>query len=151
MQEMTIQKVAELISNGLAIPTILLSLLVVFFWFNPAKSSIKSVVKTSEQWFILGVFIGFLGESLDNIYWTIAWSIQYLSLDIAPLVMEKGVFNNIPFRQVLGIIAAYCHVRSALQFRSEENHIGGLHKILAISIFFGFLFSVALIFTKFGL
>lgn len=151
MHEVTIQKIAELISNGLAIPTILLSLLVVLFWFKSAKTSIKAEIKTSEQWFILGVFIGFLGESIDNIYWTLAWTAQYLEWTIAPVLMEKGVFSNIPFRQGLGIVAAYCHVRSALQFRKEERHVGGLHYILAVSIFFGFIFSMALVFTTLGI
>lgn len=144
----TLQKTAELISNGLALPIILLSLAVIFLWFKPACHSIKNFLGTPEQWFILGVFCGFLGEFADNIYWTISWSLQYLEWQAASLFMERGVFYNIPFRQILGITAAYCHVRSALEYRKEQSKVQVINYLLLFSIVLGFIYSIALVLAK---
>ena len=113
-------KISELISNGLAMPMILLSLAVVILWFEPAKRNLKKFKGSPEQWFIIGVFFGFLGSFFDNIYWTIAWSLHYLEAETAANWMKSGVFSNIPFRQLLGIFAAYCHIKSALKYRKEH-------------------------------
>ena len=148
METISLQKTAELISNGLALPVILLSIAVVYLWFKPACNSIKKFAGTPEQWFILGVFIGFLGETVDNIYWTVAWSLQYLGLGAAPVVMEHGVFSNIPFRQIFGIVAAYCHIRSALEYRKSSEHSETLNYLLIFSIVLGFIYSIALVIVK---
>lgn len=146
--EITLQKTAELISNGLAIPMILLSFAVVYLWFKPAVKSAKGFQSTPEQWFILGVFSGFLGEFADNIYWTIAWSLAYLELEVAVEVMKAGVFANIPFRQMLGITAAYCHIRSALEYRKKTKYNGIVNYLLILSILLGLIYSIILIIAR---
>ena len=149
MEEINALKTAELISNGLAIPTILMSLCVVFIWLKPAFHSLKNRrIDSTEEWFIVGVFLGFIGETLDNIYWTIAWTFQYLEMPSAEHWMAHGVLANIPFRQFLGIVAAYCHVRSAMSYNKNSEHSDLFNYLLLVSILFGFLYSISLVFIK---
>lgn len=144
-----IQKVAELVSNGLAVPVIAMSLIVAIFWYKPAMLILKNknTFKSAESWFIVGVFFGFAGESLDNLYWTITWAMSYLDHPYTKDLQKYGVFANIPFRQILGIAAAYCHIRSAYVYihKKEANKTT---KFLMISIAGGVVFSVVLMLIK---
>lgn len=149
-----VYKALKLLSNGLAIPVLLLSLIVIIVWFYPAKETIRNFGKSPEHWFILGVFLGFVGEFFDNLYWTIAWTFHYLDHAKTSLLMNFGVFSNIPFRQLLGIIAAYCHIRSALEYKSlrsikkENNMLFKFNIFIAIIILLGVVFSSILYFIK---
>jgi len=118
-------KIAELLSSGLTITTIVLSVLVVTLWYKStqvvvAKAKRGKALKT-EDWFIIGVFIGFAGETLDNLYWLLPWSAAYLNLAVTDTLMQTGVYFNIPLRQGLGIVAAYCHIRSAMQYHNKDD------------------------------
>ena len=119
-------------------------------WFKPACVSLRKFEGTPEQWFITGVFIGFLGTFFDNIYWTIAWTMTYLGHPMASDITQYGVFSNIPFRQLLGITAAYCHVRSALEYKKEGKHVGLVNYLLVLSIVLGFVYSIGLIILKYS-
>lgn len=153
----TIHEAAKLLSNGLALPVLLLSLGVVLVWYEPAKKTISNFIKTPEQWFILGVFFGFVGEFLDNLYWTVTWTASYLNTEYASSLMKYGVFPNIPFRQGLGIVAAYCHIRSAMEYKKEFNKLEKesnkkiiyiINLLLIISIALGLVFSGILLHIK---
>lgn len=65
-------------------------------------------------WFILGVAVGFLGGLFDNFYWLIPWSCDFTRSEWREFWFSNGVYSNIPFRQLCGILAGYCHVRSAM-------------------------------------
>lgn len=142
MIEHDVQHIAELISNGLSVPVIILCFSVAALWFKPAVHALKPNGKptTAQQWFIIGVFFSFFGEIVDNLYWTVAWSVVYLDMPNWLSVVESGVFANIPFRQLLGIFAAYCHINSAYAFINNGEH-NKSNKILTFSIVGGIIFA----------
>lgn len=118
------QKIAILVSNGLTIATIILSLSVVFLWFPAAREAFRERQKKpweSEEWFIIGVFLGFIGEALDNTYWLLPWSAEFLNLPETQALIATGVWVNIPFRQIFSSVAAYCHIRSALSYHKKHD------------------------------
>lgn len=106
--DFNVQRIAELVSLGMTLPTLVLAGAVVYFW----SSSVK-VPKLAQEWFILGVVAGFIGSFLDNTYWFIPWTASFLELNQKSMLVDIGVFFNIFFRQGLGIFAAYCHLKAA--------------------------------------
>lgn len=119
---MDLIKVSALISNTLTVPTIILSIMVVYIWFKPSLEVIRSPHRTTEGWFIIGVSLGFLGEILDGAYWFLAWNFSYFGAEEQTQVMlEYGPFFNIFFRQLMTILAAYCHIRSAFSYSAEVS------------------------------
>ena len=105
--------VAEAISMGLTPATIILALAVIYHWWRTAISTVYAIEKDSVAWLILGVVISFIGQCGDNIYWGIAWTLHAIDSPEAEMWFNNGVYNNIPFRQTLGIIAAFCHLKAA--------------------------------------
>ena len=89
----------EFISLVLTVPTILLSLWVVAL-FGP---------------------IGFIGNFFDNIYWGIAWTVEFLNRDEPNDWFKYGVASNIPFRQLAGITAATCHIAAAIMLSRMQR------------------------------
>lgn len=136
---MTPQKIVELISSGLAIPTLVFCAIVVVLWKSAAFKIIKQQeIKTSQDWFILGVFFGFCGEFLDNIYWSFTWIFIFLNLPFQHDAAAFGAWANIPSRQILGIIAAYCHARSAVEYGCiTHEKTKRLNKMLKLSFIAG--------------
>ncbi len=138
------QRFAELLSSGLTVVTIALSSAVVYYWFESTKNIIQKKKKlNSENWFILGVFFGFLGETLDNLYWLLPWTSAFLVLPETEALMNFGVFVNIPVRQGLGTFAAYCHIRAAIKYHNRESEKA--NKILHYASLGGIAYSSALI------
>lgn len=150
-QELTtqtdIKNIFELISLGATWPTILTALLVVVLWYFPFLEAMKSKSKLSLHWFIIGVFVGFLGSILDNAYWFLAWSAVYLDSDWQDFLMYNGVYFNVFSRQLCGIIAGYCHIRSALE-HSESVSLRLLNWLFLLSAIGGVLYCVILILMK---
>lgn len=150
---MTIHEAGELISLGWTIPTLMFCLAVMLMWGKEVKSVFKKPNKnyTPHHWFIIGVFIGFSGEFFDNVYWGVAWCSEYLKLPGARTWFKNGVYVNIPFRQIMGTVAAYCHVRSALAYGVQYrglNNLEDLKRYLHTSITLGILFVLGLIYLK---
>ena len=137
------QQVSEVIGNGLSVAVIILSVVVVLMWRKPAIKVISDKAKDPQSWFIIGVFFGFLGESLDSLYWLIVWTMHYYDHDLTPRLMSAGVSVNIVTRQAFGIIAAYCHIRSALQYNSGKSIKAD--KLMAAAASAGLLYSIAMI------
>lgn len=143
-----IQKAAELISNGMTVSTIILSSVVIYLWRKSAQDLFVSRKKfTSDNWFIVGVFLGFVAQFFDNLYWLLPWTAKYLGLEEADSLVEFGVFINIPIRQTLGSIAAYCHIRAALQYHDHASN--DANKILFCAASIGLAYSVALILASY--
>ena len=101
--------VAELISLGLTVPTVILSAYVVVLFFPIAVYAMAERNKKQAEWLILGITIGFMGSIVDNVYWAVAWSASYLDLDCKDFLFTHGVYSNIPFRQLAGVMAAILH------------------------------------------
>lgn len=152
-------RVAEIASLTLTIPTIVFGLMVVWVWSQTAKSMRINPIKKSKssEWFILGVIIGFFGSTIDNIYWGISWSLHYIESDHANWWFENGVWSNVPFRQIAGLMSGICHIKSAIEFRKEFRLRDGkmtdgqkfiLIKILLLCIAAGLVFCLALSLMK---
>lgn len=121
------QASAELISLVLAVPTILMSFIVVFLW---RKQAIKTIKKggpqTDVEYLITGITIGFVGSAFDNLYWGAAWTASFLRWESKDLLFALGVYSNIPFRQAAGMIAAYYHIVGSYSSIKER------HKVIAL-------------------
>lgn len=140
-------EVLELISLALTVVVIILSVEVVKQWFPSVRHSIahkKSL--TAEEWLILGVFVSFVGGSFDNAYWLTAWSSHYIdnTSSFTYTIMNNGFLANIPFRQLAGIFAAFCHLNAAVLYTTDgRKH---LKNVMTIAIFLGLSYSLLLLF-----
>lgn len=105
----SIRTIVELQSLALTLPVLLLCLLVVGECI-PSLRSAKP--QTQMRWILLGISIGFFGNMVDNFYWMIPWTANFLQLPITSDLVNFGVFPNLIFRQLLTMTAAYCHLRA---------------------------------------
>ena len=137
---------AELVSMALTVPTIVMSVYVVIQWRDGAGEAIRKRrdKRSVAEWFMLGVAVGFAGAALDNLYWGVAWSANYLELESANAIFLCGVYANIPFRQIAGLYAAYCHIRSAFAF-TECEKLKELKVVTIVSLAIGMCYAAALV------
>jgi hypothetical protein len=140
------QEIAELISLGMTFPTIVLALSVIYTWFPSARRAVKTDNPQAQDWFIVGVVAGFIGSALDNIYWFFPWSAAFLDHPAFVTLTNLGVFFNIFFRQGLGIVAAYCHLKAAEKTDSLKMKL--VNNLLLASNLLGLSYTVFLILTK---
>lgn len=106
------QTLVEGISLWGTFHTVGLALLVLKLWGKQALRILKTGPENSNDWFIIGVFFGFIGQVLDNSYWFVPWSLAYIEHPTTSVWIKSGVWFNIIFRQTMGSLAAYCHVKS---------------------------------------
>jgi hypothetical protein len=99
----------ELQSLAFTAPLLVLALLVVI---EALPALMAAPRYTPIWWMTLGIILGFVGGFSDSFYWSFPWSSHYLDLRIAQALNENGVFSNIIFRQLFGILSAYCHIRA---------------------------------------
>ena len=145
----SILKNGESISLSLGIPVLVFCLLVVIEWRKSFFDIIKKYPNcwTAACWFTVGVTIGFSGEFLDNLFWHIAWTLSYIDSPYKDPVFNMGVLPNIPFRQLCSLLAAYCHVRSAIVFFDVEQNsrrISKLNLMMVYSVLAGVVYTAAL-------
>jgi hypothetical protein len=74
-----------------------------------------------QDWFILGVIIGFTGQALDNTYWLVAWHLHFIHHPLAWIWFENGATANLPFRQGSGIAAGLCHLIAAHKYSQTRD------------------------------
>lgn len=140
----------DVISGGLTVLTILMGVLVLVHWIKPAVTALKSRRKiNSEQWLILGVVVAFIGQTLDNSYWLITWTAHYFDSEsiLTHWLFDNGPTVNLPFRQVCGIVAAYCHVYAAVMI--DEIKTQKFKMLVMISSIVGVIFSLGMVFLKY--
>jgi hypothetical protein len=87
---MEIQKISEAVSLGLTVPTIILSLAVVRAWGPRVWFAVQQGKMSEAQWLILGVSISFVGAFLDNLYWSIPWTLHYISSTTRRVLVPVG-------------------------------------------------------------
>lgn len=143
VEKLSIKGAAELISLGMTFPTVMLSIAVVVKWGPSAIAAWKARLRSSEQWFILGVFLGFLGSIFDNCYWFIPWSASYIGHDSADSLFGAGVYFNIFFRQGLGVSAAYCHLRAGAE--ADKRLVKLTNFLVAVSYVAGLAYCLVLV------
>ena len=140
------QEIAELISLGMTFPTVILAVAVVYTWLPSAREAINRDKPQAQDWFIVGVVAGFVGATLDNIYWFMPWSASYIDHHAFQTLTNAGVFFNIFFRQGCGIVAGYCHLKAAEL--SINPQLKGLNKLLVASNLMGIAYATLLILSK---
>jgi len=141
------QEVAELISLGMTFPTVILAIAVVYTWFPSAKEAFERQEKEAQDWFIIGVVAGFIGSTLDNLYWFMPWTASFLDDPWFEPLTNAGVFFNVFFRQGLGIVAAYCHLKAAEKSIYSSTRI--INTLLFASWAIGLGYSASLILLKY--
>ena len=143
---------AELVSNGLTVSLIILGFHVVNYWWPQTSAAYLKFKRgedlTSTEKLIVGIFISFVAVILDNLYWGLAWTFHYLEHPYASIMISHGFYPNIPFRQGLGVLAAYLHIVAYHQ----TNDGTGVDKAvlhLKISMIAGLVYSIALFSYRF--
>lgn len=144
---------AQLQSLAWTLPMIALCIIVVTKAFKPAKEANKKGARNSSEkmkWFLTGIFIGFLGNILDNTYWAFYWGAGYLQMqEPVDALISFGVFPNLVFRQGMTLLAAYCHIKA---FIPTENKLlaNKVHKIFISTIILGQGYILLLLALKYG-
>lgn len=139
-----LRNIGEVLSLGMTFPTIILALAVVYVWAPSVKRP-----KEANEWFILGVVSGFLGAIVDNFYWFLPWTASFLDLELKEFLFVNGVYVNIFFRQGLGILAAYSHLKAA-ELHSEKS-FKYVNLLLIFSSLLGVLYSSFILCLKIGM
>lgn len=142
----------ELISLAATFPGIYLAVVVLMHFLVPAYLKLWSL-KKSRDWLRLGIAAGFLGSTVDNAFWFIAWSVNFLGLPQADSVFQTGVFFNIPFRQGALILSAYAHIRAVL-LSDEESFKHTIETLNRHTLYFtlaGLFYAVGLLVWKYML
>lgn len=119
-------QIIEFLTLALCLPTIVTAVTVLSHWFPDAKEAYTtpSVFRSASQWLLLGIFVSFLGSAFDNLYWTVAWSADYIGAkDLRDFLFEHGSIPNLPFRQNAGIYAAYCHMKSYYVAKEKNSRM----------------------------
>jgi len=136
------------LSNGYAVTANYLSLIVVLVWFKPAMIVLKkwfyNAPILSYDLLIFGVWIGFVGEFLDGLYWQIAWTLHYYQSTIGANMVDNGMLINMFTRQSTGTLAAYCHIKSSLQYEGKE-YVANDHATKAVIM--GAAYAFVMMFT----
>lgn len=114
---------AELITLSMTIPTIVLGLCVLSRWGKPAWAAFKSRKLDSTEWFVIGVFIAFLGYVLDSLYWCIPLALSIFGIQHSCAAMQELLVYNLMFRQVAGLASAYCHLKAADLSSSRSSRL----------------------------
>ena len=133
---------------GLTVPTVVLAVAVVTVWSPAALRAIKrpGTERRGEDWFIVGVVAGFIGATLDNIYWAFPWTATFLESPLGWKLTSAGVFFNVFFRQGLGIVAGYCHLKAYAVDHTPKRR--ALAILLGGSSLLGGCYSSALLLLK---
>ncbi len=118
---MIFNETVSLISLSLIIPAVAFALTVIAIWGNDFFKRLKDD-KNPMEWLIIGIVIAFFGSVVDNLYWAFVLSYVYLSgHEISPDLELLGVSLNMLFRQICGIVAGYCHIRSYTQLKGNNT------------------------------
>ena len=138
------------LSLSLTPMTIAAASAVIYAFGNRAMSAFRKIPTSSQhtqiseqEWFVLGIVIGFVGGWIDNFYWGIAWSADYFNWTIRDSLFHNGVYSNLPFRQGLGIIAALCHIAFVFWMRDHVKS-DKIKFILVMGLITSIIFAIVL-------
>lgn len=143
---LSLRTLAELLSLGMTVPTVVLCLAVIWTWGPAAKLAWRAPSKTADQWFILGVALGFIGASIDSLYWSGYWTADYLRHDSAATFARFGLYANLVARQGLGMVAAFCHLKAATLSSAKPRKC--LNELLVASHVGGLLYCAVLVWMR---
>ena len=111
--------IATIVSLILSFPAVAVCLLVLFAWHAKYVEYCNAINKTPSLTLIAGVYIGFSGSLGDNLWWGIAWSLDFVNVNNSGSIkywrdffFHNGVYPNIFFRQAALWIAGVLHLRA---------------------------------------
>lgn len=139
----------ELQSIAWTFPVVVLCFFVVKESYKHVKNFLLGSLKEKKsfsrkmKWLISGIFIGFLGNLVDNFYWALPWSLNYLNDPHTKFLQDFGCFPNLLFRQIMTTVAAYCHIRAFI-YPNKQDCSKTLNAILIISLLGGQVFVTCL-------
>lgn len=137
----------EGVSLVLTSPTVWLAVGVIAIWWTHAFNAWKLQAKDRKayDWLIMGVCIGFLGSVMDNLYWGLAWTLDFLSWEpYRTSFFNWGALPNIFFRQGTGIAAAHCHIMSYLTHHRPDL-IPAYKSCAWLSLLFGIIWVMTML------
>lgn len=139
---------AALVSLGATVPAVTMSTYVIVEWAPKAYKSLlkQPKFKTSGDWLILGVVLGFIGYDGDSTYWAFPWTASYLNLDSQEVLFSSGVYFNVVLRQGLGILSAFCHLKASELAKNKSKKWA--FNIFSISTMVGFTCATILALMK---
>lgn len=110
-----------LLSLGLTPPAIVASIVTAWKWRHDHTAYMRSENPTAAQTINAGIFRGFVGAFVDNLWWGFAWSFDYLGME-GPrnFFFTYGVFSNVFFRQIATTWAGSLHIRAEAMSISGE-------------------------------
>lgn len=97
--------------------------------------SVKLRPDTMPAWLILGIFISFVGELVDNLFWNGAWAAYHAQGVDHERWMRYGPVSNSIFRQLFCAAAAMCHVIPAVRNKEARMWVVVLSLVLALFLF----------------
>lgn len=142
---MTIYEIATLVSLGLTPGVIISSALVASLFWHPYVRALSDKNRTAVGWMIIGVEANFVGDVVDNIWWGIAWSGDFVdpTSTVREFFFTNGIYSNVIFRQTFGLIGAMCHIKSGITTTSVKDK-----KVYFWAAAFGIAWVLFLIFLK---
>jgi len=137
------------LSGGYSTASNYLSLVVVIYWLKPAFLVMKKFMKGKKlyhyDYLIWGVWVAFLGDLTNGIYWQAFWVFKYHENDIHYIMYNSGTLFNVFSRQTSVTLAAYSHIRGALLFEGREE-IAKKH--VAFAVIIGVIYSFYMLMTR---
>lgn len=116
------------VSLALTVPFLCYCIEIAYLWWPSLKDSYKKEGgSVASGKLAKGIWIGFVSNFFDNVYWGVTWLAFLFKWPIAAVLLAAGPFFNIFFRQMGGLVAAKHHVDAAGEMYSEGRR---LHQLL---------------------
>lgn len=113
-----------LLSLAATVPALMISALVVITWHKEFILFRSSKNPTSSQKLIGGIYRGFVGSFIDNLWWGFAWTFNYIGLEFwRDVFFAYGVFCNVIFRQGALIWAGWLHIDAENDSRETVEEV----------------------------
>jgi len=110
------------VSIALTIPFLCYCIEIAYLWWPAFKRSFRSEgINAASSKLARGIWVGFVSNFLDNLYWGVTWLAFILKWQIAPILLGFGPFFNVFFRQAGGLAAAREHVDAASMLHDNSK------------------------------
>lgn len=132
------------ITLGLYAPAIWISVKVVRHWAQRAFAVVKNLKQAEgEELLILGIFVSFLGITLNSSWWLLYYTVRWLSFhDFENIMLSYGFVVNMFTRQIPIMTAGFFHILAYHKYStSSKKHPSADLKFSAL-IGFGYLMLV---------
>jgi len=110
------------VSIALTVPFLCYCIEIAYLWWPAFKRSFRSEgINAASSKLARGIWVGFVSNFLDNLYWGVTWLAFILKWQIAPILLGFGPFFNVFFRQAGGLAAAREHVDAASMLHDNSK------------------------------